>query len=86
MLQKKYIIDNNTGLHARPASQLTELANTFESDIMLITTDDEVDAKSIIDILSAGIDKGTEVTLSVEGEDEKDAFAALDQYLSNLID
>ena len=73
MFEQKIRINNKTGLHARPASELVELANKFESDVLLLVDDEEVDAKSIIDVLSSGIDCGTEVVLQIEGSDEAEA-------------
>ena len=86
MFEHKIRINNKTGLHARPASELVELANKFESDVLLLVDDEEVDAKSIIDVLSSGIDCGTEVVLQIEGSDEAEAGKKVSDYLLNLID
>lgn len=86
MFEQKIRIHNKTGLHARPASGLVELTNQFESDVLLLVDDEEVDAKSIIDVLSSGIDSGTEVVLQIEGSDEVEAGEKVSDYLSNLVD
>ncbi|OUN26417.1 HPr family phosphocarrier protein [Pseudoflavonifractor sp. An85] len=87
MYTEKIVIKNKTGLHARPASELVELSSKFQSEIILmVEDDDEVNAKSIISVLSGGIMPDTEVLLQVEGTDEKEAGAALSEFLHNLPD
>ena len=51
MYEKEMIIKNKTGLHARPATDLSTLCQTYESDIKIRTNDTEIDSKSIISIL-----------------------------------
>lgn len=72
-------IVNQLGLHARAAAQLVRLAGGFKSRIKLKRLDNEVeaDAKSILSVLTLAASKGTELKLSVEGGDEKEAFAAI---------
>jgi phosphocarrier protein HPr len=77
-------IVNDTGLHARPASDLTILCQKFKSEITIMTDDMEVNPKSIISILSAGIKKGTVITLNVSGDDEQTAGSMISNFISNL--
>ena len=81
-------VKNKTGLHARPASQLVMLSQKFESEILISFGDEndrvEVDPKSIISILSAGIGQGTPITLSVNGPDEETAGPALVEFIDSL--
>ncbi len=87
MFETKLSINNETGLHARPASDLTQMCNKFKSDIKIITSEGaEINPKSIISILTAGIDKGAEITLQIEGEDEAEAGKALTDLINNLTD
>ena len=74
MLSTDLKLVNPLGLHARAASKLVDLAKTFASDIRISTADKEVDGKSIMNILLLGAQVGTELTLTVEGEDEQEAF------------
>lgn len=71
MFQKDVTIKNPTGLHARPASQLTGLCKNFPEKITLVCGTHEVDPKSIISILAAGMKSGTTLTVKVEGENEQ---------------
>lgn len=87
MFRKEIGIQNKTGLHARPASELVELCNKFESEVILITTDgEELDGKSIISVLSGGVYQGAKVILQVEGLDEETAGAQVANFLENLPD
>ncbi|HWS43810.1 MAG TPA: HPr family phosphocarrier protein [Pseudoflavonifractor sp.] len=86
MYTQHIVIQNKTGLHARPASMLLELAQQFESEVMLFTEDEEINAKSIISILAGGITAGTEVRLEIEGRDEDSAGKAISDLLHTLPD
>ena len=86
MIEKKLMVNNATGLHARPASELAALSATFESDITILTPEAEINPKSIISILSGGVYQGTEITLQVSGPDEETAAAALEELINNLTD
>lgn len=77
MFEKTVIIKNKTGLHARPASRFVQTANKFKSSIKLIKDEKSIDAKSIIEVLSMGINQGSKVTISADGEDEKKAVNTL---------
>ncbi len=77
MLSRKITITNPSGLHLRPAGVLSQTAMKFKSDIIVETGDKKVVAKSVLNVMAAGIKSGTEVTLVVEGEDEKEAMDAL---------
>ena len=70
---------------ALPAAQLVRLAGKFKSKIKLTRTDNEVtaDAKSILSVLTLAAGKGTELDLSIEGDDEQAAFSAIEQLISN---
>lgn len=87
MFQKEIVINNKTGLHARPASELVEFCTKFESEIILTTDADEaIDAKSIISVLSGGVYQGTKILLQVEGADEEMAGPQIANLLENLPD
>jgi phosphotransferase system HPr (HPr) family protein len=71
---------NEVGLHARPAAVFVQEANAFQSDIQLRNASKEsewVDAKSILGVLTLGVEQGHEVEIKIEGEDEEEASIAL---------
>ncbi len=76
-LQKSFTIINRLGLHARAAAQLVQTANRFNSEVMVEKDDIEVNGKSIMGILLLAAPKGTEISLTVSGEDESEAMDAL---------
>ena len=79
--EKTLMIKNETGLHARPASQLVKKAGNFKSKIEIIVGEKEVNAKSIMGIMSLGIGKGDEITLKAEGEDAEAAVEGLTEFI-----
>ena len=79
MQEASVVVHNKVGLHARPAALFVQLANKFKSEILIAKTADgkEVNAKSILSILTMGIYQGTEIRIRANGEDEEDAVNAL---------
>lgn len=65
---------NPLGIHARPAALIAKLASTSTGKVWLIREDEMVDAGSIIDILTLGCSKGTEVTLRMESQTDEKLF------------
>lgn len=84
MFQETLTIKNPTGLHARPASMLTQLCQKFKSDIAIIAGGKTINPKSIVSLLSAGVKPGTEIELRVTGPDEDEAGAAISELINNL--
>ena len=76
-MKKKVMIKNDTGIHARPASMLVEEAGKYDADVELIKKGQSVNAKSIMGIMSLGIQQSTEITIKAEGSDEQEAVKAI---------
>lgn len=81
MVNRRIIVVNKSGLHARPASNLIKAATKFKSKITVSKDEKCYDAKSIIGILSAGITCGTEIILECNGEDEENALKQLSELI-----
>ena len=77
MLSRKITIKNPSGLHLRPAGVLSQTAMKFKSDIIIEYGEKKIGAKSVLNVMAAGIKSGTEVTLVVDGEDEEEAMKTL---------
>lgn len=77
MLTREVTINNQVGLHARPATFFIQKANEFKSSIWIEKDDRKVNAKSLLGVLSLGIVKGTSVNLVADGNDEKEALNTL---------
>ena len=79
--EKKVIITNKTGLHARPAAQFVQKAGKFDSKIEIVFEEKEVNAKSIMGVMSLGVGKGNEITVRAEGEDADAAVEELVDFI-----
>lgn len=86
MVEQTYVVKNKTGLHARPASLFVKKAGNYKSRIKLIKDNKEINAKSIIGVLSLGITQGKEITIKAEGEDEDCAVKELIDLLDSFED
>ena len=75
-------ISNKSGIHVRPAAQISELANKFQANVTFIKDGIEVNAKSIMELLTLAAGEGTKIAIKAEGADEIKAIDAL-EYLVN---
>ena len=82
MVTQEVTINNEVGLHARPATFFIQKANEFKGGIWVEKDERRVNAKSLLGVLSLGITKGTTITLLADGSDEKEAVAALSELVS----
>ena len=77
MVSKEVVINNQVGLHARPATFFIQKANEFKCSIWVETEERRVNAKSLLGVLSLGIVKGTAVNIIADGSDEEEAISTL---------
>jgi phosphotransferase system HPr (HPr) family protein len=83
MVEQEVTLTNETGLHARPASLFVQTAEDFSSQIKVIRGEEEVNAKSIMGIMSLGVEQKTKFTIRAEGEDEEKAVSTLVDLVEN---
>ncbi|MBP3337364.1 MAG: HPr family phosphocarrier protein [Clostridia bacterium] len=83
MISKAIVVQNQVGLHARPATFFIQKSNEFKSSIWVEKDERRVNAKSLLGVLSLGITKGTEVTVIADGADEKEAVDALEALVES---
>ena len=83
MVSKEVVINNQVGLHTRPATFFIQKANEFKSSIWIEKEDRRVNAKSLLGVLSLGIVKGTPMTIIADGVDESAAIATLAQLVES---
>jgi len=86
MLSKDVIVQNQVGLHARPATFFIQKANNFKSSIWVSKDERKVNAKSLLGVLSLGIIKGTTITIIADGEDEEEAVNTLVELIDSNFD
>ncbi len=83
MIVKDISIKNQVGLHARPATFFIQKANEFKSSIWVEKDERKVNAKSLLGVLSLGIEGGTTIKIIVDGSDEKEAVEALTELVES---
>jgi len=83
-MKKDFVISNDQGVHARPATLLVSRANQFECDITLEYDGEKVDLKSIMGVLSLGINRGSLVTIEAKGEDEVAAMESIAKLIAEF--
>ena len=83
MIKKPITIQISNGLEARPVAMLVQVASQYESRIQVESGDKQVNAKSIMGMMTLGLNVGESVVISAEGSDEEDAIAGIEKYLTN---
>lgn len=81
MYSKEVLVNNQVGLHARPATFFIQKANEFKASIWIEKDERRVNAKSLLGVLSLGIIKGTVIMLIADGNDEAEAIQALEELI-----
>lgn len=80
MIIQEVTIRNKAGLHTRPAAAVVKLASRFKSDFYIEMEGVEINAKSIIGVMSLAAPKGTRLTLKLDGEDASEAARQLVEF------
>ena len=83
MFSKEVVVQNQVGLHARPATFFIQKASEFKSSIWVEREERKVNAKSLLGVLSLGITKGTTINIIADGVDEEDAVEALIKLITS---
>lgn len=83
MTREQVMITNKLGLHARAAAKLVHTASAFQSEIFIGTEHEEVNAKSILGILTLAATKGTPLVVRADGADEAEAVSAIAELFSD---
>ncbi len=83
MISKTLTVVNPSGLHLRPAGVLSQTAMKYKCDVTIECGDKKIIAKSVLNVMAAGIKSGTEITLVCDGEDEEEAMADLTQAIES---
>lgn len=83
LVKKKLVVKNKQGLHARPAALFVQVANKFDSRITVGREDEKVNGKSIMGILMLGVEKGSLITIEIEGSDAHLAITELEKIVNS---
>ncbi|MBS6953848.1 MAG: HPr family phosphocarrier protein [Enterocloster asparagiformis] len=83
MISKTLTVVNPSGLHLRPAGVLSQAAMKFKCDVIIECGDKKIVAKSVLNVMAAGIKSGTEINLICDGEDEEEALKTLSEAIES---
>ena len=82
MIKKPITIQIPSGLEARPVALLVQVASQYESEIYVESEARRVNAKSIMGLMTLGLNAGESITVTANGGDEKEAIDNIEKYLS----
>lgn len=83
MAEKNFTVTSESGIHARPATALVNKAGQYSSDVTLDYNGKSVNLKSIMGVMSLGIQQNSEIIIKAEGSDADDAIAGLTEVMEN---
>ncbi|MDR0823399.1 MAG: HPr family phosphocarrier protein [Endomicrobium sp.] len=83
MQEKTFIIKFKKGLHARPAAELVTFLGKYQSNVKIIKDDFEIDAKSIMGVLTLAAACGTDLKFIVDGSDENAVLIQIENFLNS---
>lgn len=83
MVEAKLYIDYESGLHARPAALFVQVASKFSSKILIQKGNREINAKSVMGVMSLNISAGDEIIIRIDGADEVEAMEAMKQLIQS---
>lgn len=81
MKEFAYVITDKAGIHARPAGIVARTAQKYMSEILVGRGDVQTDAKKLMQLMALGVKNGEEIRVTVEGKDEREAAAAMENVL-----
>jgi len=82
-LESQFTIQNEAGLHARPAAMFVKLANSFEAEVWVEKDDEQINGKSIMGLMMLAAGPGSTITVLTEGSDAKEAMAAIETLINS---
>ncbi len=85
-MQKVFTVKNPTGLHARPATLLVQKATSFPCEVMIVKDGKEMNAKSIMGIMSLAAKQGDQLTVITNGEKEAEALEAIGAIIESVME
>jgi len=82
MLKKEFTVVTGTGIHARPATLLVQEASKYSAEVQLEFDGKQVNAKSIMGVMSLGIAQNATFTIVTDGNDEEDAMKGMEDLFT----
>ncbi|MGY3715921.1 HPr family phosphocarrier protein [Sutcliffiella cohnii] len=81
MIEKDIVVRLKEGVHARPAATLVKGLSQFQSDVTFLVKGKNINAKSILGLMSVAIRENEEIKVKVNGTDEMETFQYIENYL-----
>lgn len=85
-MEQVFTVQNESGIHARPATKLVQVATSFPCEIHIETRGKQVNAKSIMGIMSLAAKKGDEFKVIAQGEKAEEALKAIGEVIESIAD
>ena len=85
-VEKILLVENQMGIHARPAAMIVRAANKFEADLFFEKDNEQVNGKSIMGLMMLAATQGTTMTITIEGEDAESAMHDIVSLFENRFD
>jgi phosphocarrier protein len=86
MIEETVTIKNKAGMHTRPAATIVKMAAKYKCDFYITKDGLHINGKSIIGVMTLAAEMGSQVTLTFEGEDEKEASKEIVDYFNRGFD
>lgn len=83
MIRKDVVVHLDSRMETRPVALLVQIASSFDSEVHLEAENRKVNAKSIMGMMTLGLEDGLDVTITANGEDEADAVEKVAEYLTH---
>ena len=83
MIKTSVVVKADPGFDGRPIALLVQEASQYASKVYIQVAEKNINAKSIMGMMTLGLDAGEEITLSANGDDEEAAMTSIEKYLSN---
>ena len=83
MIEFETTVNNKIGMHLRAAGEFVKLAAKYKADVFVIKSGKKANGKSILGLASLAIGRGAKITIQVNGPDEADARAAIEELIEN---
>ena len=83
VIKKNITIKNKLGLHARPAAMFVQIANKYESDVLVRKGRQQVNGKSIMGLMTLAAEKGASIVLKIDGPDAEEALKELEGIITS---
>lgn len=85
-LERMLTVQNQMGIHARPAAMIVRVTNRFTSDVFFEKDDEQVNGKSIMGLMMLAAGKGSQIKALANGPDAGDCLTALEELFANKFD